>query len=257
LSSETASANFKLPPDHASPTSAHISTIVSSRHIDYYFWMNSDWAYLGADRLEEVAARHSVKIRYKPVDLPEVYARTGGVLLGQRAPERQAYRVVELKRWCRKLGIHVNPLPAHMCPNADLASCVVIAADRLGLPVAGLYKAILRAEWCEDQDISLPETLREILQAEGLDHDLLLQEAESTEVTWRYRQYTDEAVAAGVFGSPTYVYSGELFWGQDRLDMLEEAIQRVLLGFDDSHLENSKLTARSAVDCKPAPHSDD
>ena len=82
--------------------------------IDYYFWMNSDWAYLGADRLEALAARHQARIRYLPVDLPDVYARTGGVLLGQRAPERQAYRVTELARWCRKLGIHVNPTPAYM-----------------------------------------------------------------------------------------------------------------------------------------------
>lgn len=97
--------------------------------IDYYFWLNSDWAYLGADRLEALAARQQARIRYLPVDLPEVYARTGGVLLGQRAPERQAYRVTELARWCRKLGIHVNATPAHMCPDAGLASRLVIAAD--------------------------------------------------------------------------------------------------------------------------------
>ena len=101
-------------------------------HLDYYFWLNSDWAYLGADRLEALARRQNVAIRYKPVDLPDVYARTGGVLLGQRSRERQDYRVAELRRWCRKLGIPVNPHPAHMCPNADQASRLVIAADLQG-----------------------------------------------------------------------------------------------------------------------------
>ena len=112
------------------------------------------------------------------MDLPDVYARTGGVLLGQRAPERQAYRVTELARSCRKLGIHVNPTPAYMCPDAGLASRIVIAADAAGLPVAALYKAILAAEWCEDLDISSPDTLRAIVQEQGLDAGALLAAAE-------------------------------------------------------------------------------
>jgi len=197
---------------------------VSALDIDYYFWINSDWAYLGADRLEALAARHSARIRYKPVDLPNVYSRTGGVLLSQRTPERQAYRVVELQRWCRKLGIHVNPSPAYMCPNGDLASCIVIAADQAGLPVPNLYKAILHAEWCEDRDISSEDTLGEILVTQRLDADALLRAARTADVQEQYRRYTDEAVAVGVFGSPSYAFRGELFWGQDRLDMLEESI---------------------------------
>lgn len=197
---------------------------MSNSTIDYYFWLNSDWAYLGADRLEALAARCKVQIVYKPVNLPQVYSRTGGVLLGQRAPERQAYRVTELRRWCRKLGIHVNAQPKFMCPNADLASCIVIAADGMGAPVTPLYKAVLHAEWCEDRDISSEETLRAILREQGLDDGALLEAARRPEVERRYRRFTDDAVAAGVFGSPSYVYRGELFWGQDRLDMLEECI---------------------------------
>lgn len=193
-------------------------------HIDYYFWLNSDWAYLGADRLDALSRRMDVEIRHKPVDLPNVYARTGGVLLGQRAPERQQYRIAELRRWCRKLGIDVNPTPKYMCPNADLASRIVIAADRAHLPVLGLYKAILHAEWCEERDISSADTLREIVRGQGLDADTLLARALQDDIEALYRRYTDEAVAAGVFGSPSYVFEGELFWGQDRLDMLEEAI---------------------------------
>lgn len=192
--------------------------------IDYYFWMNSDWAYLGADRLERIASDHAVRIRYMPVDLPDVYARTGGQLLGQRAPERQAYRVIELKRWCKKLGIHVNATPKYMCPNADLASRIVIAADRAGLAVAPIYKAILHAEWCDDKDISDEQELRRILESLDLDSGILLKAAAKPEIEDSYRQFTDAAVKAGVFGSPSYVFKGELFWGQDRLDMLEHAI---------------------------------
>ncbi|MEJ5022881.1 DsbA family protein [Ochrobactrum vermis] len=135
--------------------------------IDYYFWLNSDWAYLGADRLVKIASDHGVRINWMPVDLPDVYRRTGGVLLSERAPERQAYRVVELRRWCRRLGLEVNPSPRYMCPDADLASHIFIAANRMGLCVHPIHQAILRAEWCEDRDISDPDELDAILRGMG------------------------------------------------------------------------------------------
>ncbi len=199
---------------------------MTDKTIDFYFWLNSDWTYLGADRLQGIADKYNVTINYKPVDLPDVYARTGGMLLHQRSPERQAYRVAELKRWCRKLGIHINPQPRYMCPNADLASCMVIAASQDGIDITALYKAILRAEWCEDQDISSDITLIDIADKEGLDGQALVNHARTPQILSLHRQYTDEAVGCGVFGSPSYVFQDELFWGQDRLDMLEEAIKR-------------------------------
>lgn len=195
---------------------------MSTAGIHYYFWMNSDWAYLGADRLEAIARKQGVPIHYKPVDLPQVYARTGGVLLGQRSPERQAYRITELQRWCRKLGTPINPTPRFMCPDATLASTVVIAINQAGLPVLELYKAILRAQWCEERNIADPAVLARIMQSQQLDADYWFEQA--PHMQQRYQAYTDEAIAAGVFGSPSYVYQGELFWGQDRLDMLDEAI---------------------------------
>lgn len=192
--------------------------------IDYYFWINSDWAYLGADRLEALAARHGVGIRYKPVDLLDVYARTGGIPLGQRSPERQAYRQAELKRWIRRLGIPLNIAPRHMCPNGDLASRFTIAADQLGLNVAALYKAILAAEWCHEQDIADADVLLAVAATLDLPGERIMQDALTDKANALYRQYTDEAVAHGVFGSPTYVFNGELYWGQDRLEFLEESV---------------------------------
>jgi len=198
---------------------------MNGRTVDYYFWLNSDWAYLGADRLKGIAAKYDVAINYKPVDLPDVYARTGGMLLHQRSSERQAYRIAELKRWCRKLDININLQPRYMCPNADLASCMAIAASQNGIDIAQLYKSILRAQWCEDQDISSDITLIDIANKQGLEGQALVNQANAPQIVSLYRQYTDEAVGSGVFGSPSYVFQNELFWGQDRLDMLEEAIK--------------------------------
>lgn len=195
--------------------------------IDYYFWLNSDWAYLGADRLVRMASDHGARINWMPVDLPDVYRRTGGVLLGQRSHQRQAYRVIELRRWCRKLGIEVNPAPKYMCPDAGLASRIFIAAGAMGLPVHQLHQAILRAEWCEERDISDPSELYAILRDLGMDAEAIGEAAGRPETEAQYRRFTDRAVEAGVFGSPSYVVDGELFWGQDRLDMVEEQIARM------------------------------
>jgi 2-hydroxychromene-2-carboxylate isomerase len=194
------------------------------KRIDYYYWINSDWAYLGNSRLEEIAERHGAQLNYLPVDLPYVYSQTGGILLSQRSIERQAYREVELSRWCKKLGIHVKPTPKFMCPNGDLASCVVIAAKMGGLRLAPLSQAILRAEWVEDQDISCEATLASIIDDVGYDSRGLLRDACTAHVIEEYRSYTRRAISAGVFGSPTYVLNGEVFWGQDRLEFLDAAL---------------------------------
>jgi len=195
-----------------------------SKRIEYFYWINSDWAYLGNDRLEEIAARHNAEIDYMPVDLPHVYSRTGGIVLSKRSKERQDYREAELKRWCQKLGIHVNPTPRFMCPNGELASRVVIAAKFAGLDLAPLSQAILRAEWVHDKDISDEATLADVIASVNYDNDALLSAARAQSVLDEYRAYTERAIAAGAFGSPTYVLDGEVFWGQDRLDFLEAAL---------------------------------
>lgn len=82
-------------------------------------------------------------------------------------------------------------------------------------------------EWCEARDISDPDELRDILIGLGIDTEVIAAEAEGPETKVQYRRFTDAAVAAGVFGSPSHIFDGELFWGQDRLDMLEEKIAGV------------------------------
>lgn len=194
------------------------------KQLDYYFWLNSDWAYLGAQRFEEIAARHSATVTYKPVDLLAVYSRTGGIPLHARAPQRQAYREQELRRWIHHLGAHVHVTPKHMCPNATLASHFTVAAQALGFPVAALHREILAAQWCHERDISNVQVLVGVAESLGLPGAELLDRANAPDIAARYERYTDDAVAAGVFGSPSYVLDGEVFWGQDRLGFLERAL---------------------------------
>ena len=192
--------------------------------IDYYFWLLSDWAYLGGGRLEQMAARHRVPINHVPLRLPDVYARTGGLLLAQRSWQRQTYRVEELKRWRERLGMPCNIEPRYFSADIDLASCAVIAAQHRGLAVGALVNAMLKAVWADDLDVSDAAVVTTILDGHGLDAASLLDAAASERVRAAYAENTDRAVDNGVFGSPFYLFDGQVFWGQDRLEMLEEAV---------------------------------
>jgi 2-hydroxychromene-2-carboxylate isomerase len=198
--------------------------------IDYYVWLMSDWAYLGGVRFVQLAARHGLKINHIPMRMQDVYAGSGGILLANRSWQRQAYRITELKRWRSKLGIPVNIEPKFFPADVDLASCMVIAAQQRGLPVADFVNAIMRAIWAEDRNVADPGVLTAIAERCGLDSRALLAAADTAAVRAEYRGNTERALAAGVFGSPFYFFAGELFWGQDRLNMLEEAIVRAAGG---------------------------
>ncbi|MCW5729172.1 MAG: 2-hydroxychromene-2-carboxylate isomerase [Alphaproteobacteria bacterium] len=201
---------------------------MSERHIDYYLSLMSPWTYLGARRLEEMAARHGVAIRVKPVDFGRIFPASGGLPLAKRAPQRQAYRFVELARWRDHLGLPLVLRPKHF-PLAEslIARCVVAARQSNGQAAAlGFAHACLRGLWAEDRNTADPEILREIAGACGLDGARLLEAAESAETKAAYDADTAEALERGVFGAPSYVLDGEIFWGQDRLDFLERALAR-------------------------------
>jgi 2-hydroxychromene-2-carboxylate isomerase len=189
-------------------------------HIDYYFSTVSPWAYLAGNRLEDMAAHHGATITYRPIDLGSLFPRTGGLPLPERHPSRQAYRLQELDRQSRKLGMPLNLHPAFWPVNGAPAAYAIIAAQQAGGNVGALAQAIMRACWAEEKNIAEDETIRACLSATGFDPGLadkgLLMGAET------YARNTEAAAAAGVFGSPFYVVdTGQKFWGQDRLEDLE------------------------------------
>ena len=194
---------------------------MAKKIIDYYDSMSSPWTYLGHLRFVELARRYGLTVRHKPMDLLKVWSVSGGLPLKQRAQQRQAYRHQELRRWSELLHLPCNLEPAHH-PVADRRACyMVIAATQRGLDWIKLSHAILRAVWAEDRDIADHATLVAIANEQGLDGKGLLAATEDAAVQSEYQSNTEEAMKIGVFGAPTYVFDGELFWGQDRLQMLE------------------------------------
>jgi 2-hydroxychromene-2-carboxylate isomerase len=202
--------------------------------IDYYFTPISPYTYLGHERFLEIAARHGATIAVKPVDYGRIFPVSGGLPLKQRAPQRQAYRLIELERWRKHLGMALNVKPKFFPVPPDAAARWIIAAqaraaadaprgDADALRLAG---ALLRAVWAEERDISDEPTLADIAREQRLDPALLAADAASADSASRYDTLTQEAIDRQIFGAPTYVYRDEPFWGQDRLDFLDRALAK-------------------------------
>ncbi len=199
-----------------------------SKLVEYYFAPQSPWAYLGHARLAEIAQRHRTRIDVKPCDLGKVFSVSGGLPLPKRPVQRQAYRLIELRRWSEHLGIPLNPQPTHFPVPGDPAAKLIIAAKLAhgGDTAMQLAGAIMRAVWAEERNIGNGTTLAALADECGLDGRALLQASETASVQAEYERYTNEAIAASVFGSPWYVIDGEAYWGQDRLDFVERALAK-------------------------------
>jgi 2-hydroxychromene-2-carboxylate isomerase len=194
--------------------------------IDYYLAPQSPWTYLGHDRFVQLARQARAAVRVMPVDLGgKVFPVSGGLPLGQRAPQRQAYRLVELERWRRFLGMPLVIKPKFFPVPGDAAARLIIAVERADGSDAALAitGAVLKAVWAEERNINDADTLRMLLAECGLQAQRA-DEAAAPEVQAAYERYTQQAIEAQVFGSPSYVVEGEIFWGQDRLDFLERRL---------------------------------
>jgi 2-hydroxychromene-2-carboxylate isomerase len=194
--------------------------------IDYYFAPQSPWTYLGHERFARIAERAGATIRVLPVDLGgRVFPVSGGLPLGKRAPQRQAYRLLELRRFSEWLGVPINPTPDYFPVSGDDAAQLIIAVDlHDGAPAAmQMAGRVLAAVWRENRNIADESTLAALLVECGLSPERLRQ-SRSQAVHEVYEANTRAAIDASVFGAPTYVIDGELFWGQDRLDFVERRL---------------------------------
>jgi 2-hydroxychromene-2-carboxylate isomerase len=197
-----------------------------SKVVDYYYTPASPWTYLGHQRFEAIAQRHGATIQYKPVDYGKIFPLSGGLPLGKRAPQRQAYRLAELKRWRDFLGVPLTIQPKYHPVASDLAAQLIIAAARAGKPAGPLSFALMRACWAEERNISDADTLAAIATEQGLDGGKLIAAARTPEIAMLYEALTREAIDRQVFGAPFFFYKAEPFWGQDRLDFLDRALAR-------------------------------
>lgn len=188
----------------------------------YFFSTISPYTYLAGQRLEEVAAKHGLTIDYKPLDIVALFGRTGGTPPGQRHVSRQEWRLQELARQSRKLGMPMNLKPAHFPTNSAPSAYAIIAAAGSGQngDIGALAHGYTRAVWAEDKDVADDAVVRAGLEAAGFDPALadsgLLTGAET------FSANLEEAVNSGVFGAPFYITEDDQrFWGQDKIADLD------------------------------------
>lgn len=193
--------------------------------IDYFFTPQSPWTYLGHQRFVNIAQAAGASVRVLPVDFGKVFPASGGLPLAKRAPQRQAYRLVELKRFSGHLDIPLILQPRFFPVAGDDASRLIITVGEQDGEAAALKLsgAIFSAVWTQERDIADAATLAGILLECSLD-DARLEQSRAVQVQQRYESITRQALDAGVFGAPSYVLNGEIFWGQDRLVFLEKAL---------------------------------
>jgi 2-hydroxychromene-2-carboxylate isomerase len=195
------------------------------RRLDYFLSISSPWAYIGHPVLMDLAERHALEITYKPMFLGNIFAETGGLPLPKRHPARQRYRYVELQRWRDKRGLTFNLRPKYWPFDVNLADRFIIAVAMSGNDPGPFATEAFAAVWEKEQNLADEATLLRIAERTGLDGRSLLALARSEKAEQAYEQNFRDAVACDVFGSPSYVLEGEVFWGQDRLLFLEEALE--------------------------------
>ncbi len=201
------------------------------RAIQYFLTMASPWAYLGHATFMMVARRHEVSVRYRPLPIRRVFDQTGGLPLPKRHPARQRYRLVEMQRWRERRGLPLNPAPRHSPFDASLADRVVIAIQSDGGDPDGFMRRAFAGLWAEERDLGDPATLVALLAETGHDPERILAEARGEAAGSAYEANHEEAVGLDVFGAPSYVLDGEVFWGQDRLELLDDALETGRLAF--------------------------
>ena len=192
--------------------------------LDYYFTLVSPWAYIGHDLFTTLARQHGAIIAYKPVNLGEVFPNSGGLPLARRHPLRIAYRGMELQRWREKRGLTFALKPKHWPFDPTLADCVAVAMVARGEDTGAYVGAAFKAAFEAERDLASAQEIAGILAACGHHADVLIADAQSEPIRAAYARNGHAALEAGVFGSPSYVREGEVFWGQDRIELLADAL---------------------------------
>ncbi len=197
----------------------------TKRKLDFYFSFISLYTYIGYEAFEALVQKYDLEVTYKPIDLHAVFSVSGGLPVSKRPPQRQAYRFVEMQRWAITRNIPLVLKPKHHPSDPVIGHRMLIAAMAQNLDVRAFIRNSLKILWVDDLDIKDSQLMVEVANKSGLNGELLLKDSASDEVDTEVNRLTAEAVERQVFGTPFFFYRDEPFWGQDRLDLLEDAIQ--------------------------------
>ena len=193
--------------------------------IDYFMSPSSPWTYLGSKLFTKLATENKRLVNVYPVNFGKIFPVSGGLPLPKRAPQRQAYRLLELHRWKSRRKSAMNVEPTNFPSTTAIPSLAIIAARELGHDALKFSNLILAALWEEDLNIDDPKIIGLLCERSNLNQQAILDYAYSNAAEEKYEHFSNFAIEKGVFGAPSYIVDGELFWGQDRLDFVSEKLK--------------------------------
>ena len=193
--------------------------------IEYYFATPSPWAYFATPRIKSIGEKYNVKIKWKPCDLSKIFSINGTAQVKDRPKPVQLNRLKELERWANFLNMPnaINPKFSPVDPT--LSHKIIILSELNNYDPCDITFAFMKSVWVDEIDIADEETIKTLCKENNIIIEDLIYKANSKEINSLYEKNTDEALKNNVWGSPTFIYKNELFWGQDRIDFLERAIQ--------------------------------
>lgn len=196
--------------------------------IEYFYSAQSSFTYIGSAHLMEIAVAAGREITHRPMDLNRVLAAAGSRPFKERSEKYRAYFYNrEAERWAEERNVPMRgEWPNHHYVDMTTANCMLIASVEMQLDTDALSHAIMAAHWVDDADLSDPRALTEIAASVGVDAAPLLTAAANQDIRAKYELNNEEAVRRSVFGAPTYFVDGDMFYGQDRLHMVERAMKK-------------------------------
>ena len=187
------------------------------RVIDFYFDFLSPYGYLASTRIEAVAARHACKVNWRPFRLGIAVVKVMGLRPNMETPLKGPYILKDIMRLAKVFGLSLAPspgLPNPLPPAQLFYSAPPDVAPRLA-------EALFRAHWADGRNIGDVENLIAVGRSFGINETSVREAVSSPEIREILKERTEEAIARGVFGSPTFAVGAELFWGVDRLWLLD------------------------------------
>ncbi len=195
---------------------------MSQRTIEFFWDVGSPYTYLASTRIEQVARACNAKAKWRPFLLGGVFRETGN-RPPLEVPAKLNYMLDDLKTWAAHYKMPFS-FPSVFPINSLIPMRAAVGADTLGKGKE-FAAAALRTLWLEGKDPGRPDTLNEIVRSVGLDDERLVRMMQDPEIKELLKRNTAEAVERGAFGAPTFFVGKKMFWGHDRMMLLEEYVK--------------------------------
>lgn len=199
---------------------------MATPEIELFFDIGSSYSYLAATQMAGLAERTGSAVRWRPFLLGAVFKASGNDMPA-RIPAKARWMVGDMAMWADHYGIPIR-VPSRFPLNTLRTQRALAAAERLVGPAAvpAFALALFRAYWADDRDVSADDVIADCAKSAGLDPAVLLPAIDAQETKDLLRATTDEAVKRGAFGAPTMFVGDTMFWGNDRLPLLEQFIAK-------------------------------